>query len=364
LRAVAILLVLWHHAPVILRAPLALYNGTFWRMSGSGWMGVDLFFVLSGFLITGILLRSRGATRQLRAFWARRALRIFPVAFVYLGALYFLARVLGWPPLLARFHRFAPYVLYVGNLDIAFNGWVDATLAILWSLAIEEQFYAVWPLLGRVLKPRVWLIVCAAIACGAPLARWWTWARYGQVATYVSTWCRIDNLAIGAALAIGYHDAALRPYFARACRWLAIPALVGVALAIAEPFGMLYPAHNPEWFALFGYSGIAIGFAVLIGLAADAPRGAHPILNNRVLRYIGRISYGIYLWHVLCGYLVDQFIAPRLGLGLSMKMIVWLALVLAWASLSWFAFEKPILAFKARFQLEGRQLGSSAQLAG
>jgi peptidoglycan/LPS O-acetylase OafA/YrhL len=281
-------MVLWHHAPLLLRAPASLFASTFWRMSATGWMGVDLFFVLSGFLITGILLRSRGAPHQLRRFWARRALRIFPVAVVYLGVVYFTARVFGFPPLLAHFNRWTPFVFYFGNIDIALHGWVDSSLAILWSLAIEEHFYALWPLAARWLTPRRLGALCVAIALAGPAIRWFTWPRLGPIAVYVSTWCRIDNLAIGGALAVGFHEAGLRERVVRACRWLAIPSLAVIALALAEPFGMLYPAHNPRWFAIFGYSAIALSFAVLVGLAADPAPAARPVLNNPVLRYIGR----------------------------------------------------------------------------
>jgi len=332
-----------------MRVPAGFFSSTFGRMSASGWMGVDLFFVLSGFLITGILLRSRGAPRQLRRFWIRRALRIFPVAIVYLGLVYFTARAFGWPPLLAHFNRWTPFIFYFGNIDIALHGWVDSAVAILWSLAIEEHFYAVWPLVSKLLSPRRLGALCVAIAIAGPLVRWLTWPRMGQIAVYVSTWCRIDNLAIGGALAVAFHETALRERTIRVCRWLAIPSLAWLVYVPAEPFGMLYPAHNPEWFAVFGYSAIAIAFAVLVALAADPSPAPRPVLNNPVMRYLGRISYGIYLWHILAGYVVQDLIGARLEPPL--KIIIWLFAAIGFASISWFAFERPILGLKKRFPI-------------
>jgi peptidoglycan/LPS O-acetylase OafA/YrhL len=342
LRAFAILLVLWHHGPILFRLPIAIYQSTFWRMGGSGWMGVDLFFVLSGFLITTILLRTRVAPHSLRRFWLRRALRIFPLAFLYLTLLYVGSRF-GEPPDLARFARWPAYFLYCANLDIAFRGWVDGSLAILWSLAIEEQFYALWPFATRWLAPRRLLALCLVIVVASPFVRKWTFAQMHYPAVYVATWCRFDTLAIGAALALLFDDTKLREHTLRICRLGWPLAALTVLLALCEPFGMMYPGHYPDWFPVVGYTVLPLAFAVFVALAADGE--SHPLLGHPLLRAIGRISYGLYVWHYWVGDFLRRHTASWSG---DARLSLWIAATFAVATLSWFAFERPILSLKAR----------------
>ena len=123
LRGIAILLVLWHHAPHIFAPGNAIYDSWFWRASASGWMGVDLFFVVSGFLITSILLRTRERHDQLRVFWIRRALRILPLAYLYLFVLMGAAFSGADLDELKNPRVAFMYFFYLANLRIAAGGW-------------------------------------------------------------------------------------------------------------------------------------------------------------------------------------------------------------------------------------------------
>jgi len=121
LRALAILVVFVHHAPLILDAPLPFFEGA-GRLTSGGWMGVDLFFVLSGFLITGILLRTRSVPGALVTFLKRRALRIFPLAYLCLGVIYASAELIGCPARLQNYPAWHMWAFYVGNVRVMFHG--------------------------------------------------------------------------------------------------------------------------------------------------------------------------------------------------------------------------------------------------
>ncbi len=175
LRGLAILLVLWYHAPFLFRQlPEFSAEQTPWstlgligRMSLGGWIGVDLFFVISGFLITLILLRIKDRAGSTLAFWGRRGLRILPLALLYLAVLIGLTSIGDPLNMIPSFDGWAWYALYLGNIHIAMYGWQPLAVMILWSLAIEEQFYLIWPFIVRLctadqlLRSSVALIVIA-----------------------------------------------------------------------------------------------------------------------------------------------------------------------------------------------------------
>jgi len=210
LRGIAILLVLWYHASFLFRdlpefsaqqSPWAML-GVIGSMSLGGWIGVDLFFVISGFLITSILIRLRAVGGSLWLFWGRRGLRILPLAMLYLLAL-FVLEGLGDPlKMLPQFDGWAWYAFYLGNIHIAIYGWQPLAVMILWSLAIEEQFYLVWPILVRMCTARQVLWWSGGLMVVAPLVRAFTLSAADYPATYVFTFCRLDALAAGAVVAV------------------------------------------------------------------------------------------------------------------------------------------------------------------
>jgi peptidoglycan/LPS O-acetylase OafA/YrhL len=346
LRAIAVLLVLYGHAPQLLGRNGG-NDGGFWHCSRGAWIGVDLFFVLSGFLITSILLRARGTDGALRRFWIRRALRIFPLAYLYLLVL----ALVAWR--LPHFEHLAapdPYLwaaTYLINFHIAAQGWTTASLALLWSLAVEEQFYLGWPLLVLRASRRAVLIVVVGMIVATPILRALLAPRLGLDAVYVLTFCRWDTLACGALLALA-HDSPWRRHLPQLARWLLMPATAIIGWVLAAPIKAVDPG-TPSWFTAVGYTAVAASFAVWCALALDGERLPARLLSHPLIARIGRISYGLYVWHVLVAELLRQLL-HRLGVGGDLLERTGLWLVALWlvASTSFRWIEAPLLRWKDR----------------
>ena len=233
LRGIAIILVMLHHFTYY--RPTSGIDALIASVLFFFWTGVDLFFVLSGFLITGILLDTRGNERYFTNFYARRTLRIFPLYYLVL----FLAFVVL--PKFPAVHAVLagrsidlppqwPYWLYLTNFSIADRGWVHGWVDVAWSLAIEEQFYLVWPLVIWLCPPRLVVWLCTAIFVAEVFAR--SCARASDMPVlpiYVVTWFRLDGLVIGALLAVALR----RGIMPELDRLAPVVVIVGVAGLIA-----------------------------------------------------------------------------------------------------------------------------------
>lgn len=352
LRGIAILLVLWYHAPFLFRqlpefsaqaSPWAM--GAFWRVSLGGWIGVDLFFVISGFLITLILIRVREEVSSSLVFWGRRALRILPLAVLYLVVLFALIR-LGDPlEMLPRFDGWAWYALYLGNIHIAMYGWQPLAIMILWSLAIEEQFYLVWPFLVRMCNAHHILWWSIGFIAMAPFIRALTLSVADYPATYVFTFCRLDALAAGAVIAVLYSSRDWREQMIASCKKLAAPALAVIMITLLVPFSPSLPQTRPWLFSVFGYSWLAVSFAILLAASLDAQGPIKILLTSRILKFLGRRCYGLYLWHVLAAGIIIAAL-QQWQIGFYAHVLLWLATLLMMASGSWLVYEQPILRLK------------------
>ena len=350
LRAVAVGLVLLYH---------------FWRPARQsvhfGGIGVRLFFVLSGFLITGILLQSRtlvdrGETEArvaIRHFYIRRFLRIFPLyyfalAVACLGNVYDARAGIVW------------HVSYLSNVyffleNAAQPGRWGGSVAHLWSLAMEEQFYLVWPWI-ILFAPRRWLpaIVLGAIAF-APLFRLVVTAATGNDITPILPFGCLDSLGLGGYLAMtldpGFKSHPhIRPIGASAL-WIGVP-LFAVHQAVTDT----------GWWLLFRIVSFDLAVALLaVWLVARAAQGigglAGRVLELGPLRYLGTISYGIYIYHLMLPDLLLR-LAHRLGypelfapLGNQTLRFLFFysALTVAVAAISWHCFEGPINRQRNRF---------------
>lgn len=354
LRGIAIALVLSYHGVCLLNAEV-LYqtqrsSSWFWRMALTGWIGVDLFFVISGFLITSILLRTRHDARQLPIFWWRRALRIFPLAFLYLAVLV-LFSVSGLHTLPLSAKEFAAYFLYFGNVHIALYGIQIPAIMILWSLAVEEQFYAVWPLIVRFITPRRVLAICAVLIVAAPVVRLLVNYTLGYQAAYVFTLCRADTLALGSGLAIVLQTTSRRGQlllWARRLCPLALLVLLAIMLVGFEP---LSPSMMPIWFTVIGFSVVASCFAIVVTAAVEPSPLTRRVLAFRPLRALGKICYGVYIWHCLvAAMLINTCFALGLPMDFWVLFPIWLTLTLVVASISWYFFESPVLELKKYFR--------------
>jgi len=362
LRGIAILLVLWYHGPFLFRdLPEFASNHSPWEalgfigtMSLGGWVGVDLFFVVSGFLITTILFRSHERGCSPWVFWGRRGLRILPLAFLYLGVLFLLTYLDDPLKVLAQFESWGWYVFYLGNIHIALYGWQPLAVMILWSLAIEEQFYLVWPLLVRACSPRVVLWCSAVLMAMAPVIRAIMLSAADYPATYVFTLCRVDALAAGAVVAIIFDNHLWQAEAARLCRRLAPFALVVMLMTFLAPFSPSLPETRPWFFSVFGYSWLAVSIAILLGASLNTTGLWVALLKSPVLTFLGKRCYGLYLWHVLVAGFVTACLRP-FQFGFNMHLLLWSGALVIVAAGSWLLFEEPLLRLKQYLPYAQRQ---------
>lgn len=329
-----------------------LAHGLHW-----GSRGVDLFFVLSGFLITGILFDSK--TRDphfFRNFYARRTLRIFPLYFGSLALFLILMPLCFAMPIAfdsARENQFWLWA-YCSNIYMSFDGsWCFGALDHFWSLAVEEHFYLVWPFVIFFCSQRQALIAALSIAALAALGRiGLSLVTEPGVAVDVATWFRCDALLIGSAFALLLRGNMDRSTF----RWIAWGALT-IGLLGSVPW-LLQPESRMK---TIPHTTFAIMFGGVVALAAtSAPQSWwQKVWNSRILGTFGRYSYAMYVFQaplipllapvfstaMLLNYTGSVF-AARLIYILSMT-----ALTFALAIVSWHVLEKHCLKLKKRFEL-------------
>ena len=359
LRGIAILLVLWYHAPFLFQHvqdvggepnPWSML-GFLGTMSLGGWIGVDLFFVISGFLITSILIQMQADCISPRVFWGRRALRIFPLGGTYLLIL-FLLTFLGDPlRMIPQFEGWAWYAFSLGNIYITMYGWQPLALMILWSLSVEEQFYLVWPLIVRMVihNGLIWWII--GIILAVPLVRAITLSIADYPGTYVFTLCRIDALAAGALVSVLLNSHEWRQRTLRASERLVLPAIGLIGLTFLIPFSPSLPETRPWFFSVFGYSWLSVSFAICLAASVSATGLWYRALTSRVLTFLGRRCYGLYIWHVLVASMILETLRP-LHVGFYGHVTLWVAALLVVASGSWVLLEEPVLRLKRMIPYE------------
>lgn len=360
-RGVAIALVMLHHFTQEVPARTTL-DHVLLDFTNSTWIGVDLFFVLSGLLITGILCDARRATNYFTAFYARRALRIFPAYYSLLALLYFVLPVLG--------HALAGKVqsqpawlwLYGANWLTAFHGWPDRPVAHLWSLAIEEHFYLVWPLIVYCVPARGLAAVCVGIVLAAAAVRGWLLdAGFARTAPYVLTHARADSLALGALVAVLLRAPALRVRLAPGLGWAALVGSGATLAWLIGEWGLGWPGFSRAQM-VWGLGAISACFAAFHAWLLLRAGAEHPlvrVLRSRPLRALGRYSYALYLFHLPLEAFVRWLglhpskLAPWWGAYWPITLLYIAgnaALSYAAAAFSWRLLEAPLLRFKDRFK--------------
>ncbi len=319
-----------------------------------GWMGVDLFFVLSGFLITGILVDSREEPGYFRNFYMRRVLRIFPLYYGVLFALLLLTPALG-----IQWHGiFIPLLLYLQNFQnynrYTFSLAPGVTLNHLWSLAIEEQFYLLWPLLVfaararlRVLRLALVLSVCALLFRFVLMAQWGN-----AYAAHHSMFARADALLLGGVLAMLYRGSAwprvlaIAPWLFAGCAGLVVVSLLRPAVPL---FASMY------WIFCVRFSIVAFASCGLL-VWSLRPGLVSRGFSMLPLRWFGKYSYGLYVLHLIfLPYLSrvgrDAFFAlthnKAAAVALTAFAVLGLASLAAWLSFQF--YEKPFLRLKRYF---------------
>lgn len=337
LRGIAVLLVLFTHTPSVLKGPAGLW---FQAYLEPGYMGVDLFFALSGFLITRILLADKERGAGMRGFWIRRAVRIFPAAYLTLAVVACL-----WPgPELPWVATYTSNFYFLGEHS-------PSPLAHTWSLAVEEHFYLVWPLLLFGLsRSKSLLVILGGMLPLAAATAWFVIARHpAEQLVYLGhiTPARILTLSLGSLLA--FAEPRLR---ARPGAWTVV-GLLGVVLGYTWVLaGFLVPALRPTvgFHHLFGFALFSTS-VVLLFIEADRLKLPRPAaLLGTPLAFIGRISYGLYLYHLPIFFAFDVRGSAASGRLTASRMVLAIGTSLVVAVLSYYSFERPLLRWGRRFR--------------
>ena len=333
-----------------------------------GVLGVDLFFVLSGFLITGLLLEAKGEPHYFRNFYARRTLRIFPLYYVVLAVLFgVIPAVTTTPPLLevARQHQVWLWTYTTNFYIAATSSWASLTyVSHFWSLAIEEHFYLVWPLLVFAFRREALARICVGvIAAGLALRIVLVLSGVSDLSVSVLTPCRIDTLAVGALLALLVRREGV------GARLLDRAPLLALGLAAAVVAVSLFGVRTKLWLPVLhqvrgSLYALFFGALTLVSLGRSTRPGAAlaaRIFQSRLLSFLGKYSYGLYVYHGLfTWYLVEVRANERLdrlfgyhhSLTIVARALLGVGVSVVVAVLSYELMEKKFLALKRYFAAE------------
>lgn len=371
IRGIALLAVMFSHAGPYIQSDTLTGKLLNYAMV-PGWSGVELFFVLSGFLITGILLKTKAAGNYFSSFYMRRFLRIFPIYYfvVTLGLL--LAPHSSWwnsllPPLEKT--RIA-YYFYLQNWPVFWNHANFMPVSVFghfWSLAVEEQFYIVWPLVIWLLPETGILWLCGAgLVLALPLRIYMVHLYAGDFTAMALTSSRVDGLLVGAMLAI-FLRRGLIPL-----RWIYLALAVGASL-----LGYIAAFHHRELIATYvymptiGITGFALVMGAFLALSQHRIPWLHRVLTLGWLRTTGKYSYGMYIYHVPIYLVSVKILARYFGISVPMPLhFAWLYIAVLIgvtflvAKLSYDYIESRILGLKIYFKprFESRQTPARERL--
>lgn len=348
LRGVAIILVLF------------LHNFDFLNYFFFGWLGVDLFFVLSGFLITEILLKTLDQPHYIRNFYVRRILRIFPLYYFVLIVCLLILPHIKQVTVNAEYYTSNQGWLwaYLQNWLYSFKEpYGDKLLLHTWSLAVEEQFYLVWPFIILLLrKPGRLLVFVFLLLVAVAVARYAVWVYWKEDLAYSSlyTFTRIDGLCIGCMLALLMR---INPGFLTNYTSIIVLLMAGIN------FGFYFindqRSFTLPYLAFAGYTTFAVLFGILV---YEAVRGKSKVIqflfDNRLLKFFGRISYGLYVYHWPIYILlfpstlsfVSKFMPGTYRIAEVTSAFIVSAIGVLVSVLSFHYFEKPFLQLKDKFQ--------------
>jgi peptidoglycan/LPS O-acetylase OafA/YrhL len=327
-RGVAIVLVLAYHS---------IYGE---RFLPGGFIGVDIFFVLSGFLITSILLEEWGRRSGIsfRQFYRRRALRLFPALWVVMAAQLTYSLAIH-SPRRPELKMLTAIFFYFGNWSWKFGVYLPSTMGQMWTLAIEEQFYLVWPLLllglmrSRNRRLTVGVMVgLIAVAFFSRLALWQSGVFWTKITA--QTEVRLDALIIGALLS-----------YALKIGWRTPRRIGAYGLAAGAAIGVLALVIHPwsGWMFQGGYTVVAVAAALLIWAALDRGTLVGRAMAVRPARVLGRLSYSLYLWHGLIFVAVQREWPHWPGVA---RLVAGVGLTAIAATLSYRFVEQPFLRRK------------------
>ncbi|CAN5722218.1 acyltransferase [soil metagenome] len=319
IRGLAIALIVTYHFLSSNDHTTSRVVATFIGARSSLWVGVDLFFALSGFLITGILFDTVQSRTFLRSFYGRRSVRIFPLYFLALaviGVMIF-AQGKSW-----QGYQW-PFFFYLNNTPLVLGQIVPEPLQEysnhLWSLALEEQFYLLWPFAVLLVKDRrklmtlaVGFSLVALIIRVTLLTRGWD-----TEFTYKMLPCRMDSLLIGGWLALAVRGPNRAVIIQRAKGVFGIAFLILLVDACLER-GLNW--STSKFINSFGYTITAVASTALIAVALNSAGTVSHFFRQAWLRTLGKYSYGIYVWHMIIGPSVVRYVRTQMPLGTSSKL--------------------------------------------
>lgn len=340
IRGIAVLAVLIFHFFQLQPVGGTFLLDTFQKLTKFGQTGVTLFFVLSGFLITRILLQTRKTEGYFRNFYARRTLRIFPLYYAYLILELVVLPLLGLMPAVAWSEQWF-YWVYLQNVPPTFDV-LRAGPGHFWSLAVEEHFYLLWPLIVQYASPRRLVAVTLGCILLAVVARV-VFIHQGFEVFYF-TLTRMDSLAFGALLALVEYFRGFRKTD------VVMFAVVGLLLGVViVPMWVLAGGSGAAWLQVFKFTLLSLAYFCVVGLAVVIPEQGWPVrrcYDNALMRYTGRISYGIYVYHPLCLIFTEGWTK---GQAMWVHLMAGVLLSYALASASFYLMEKPLLGYKRFF---------------
>ena len=363
IRGLAIILVLCTH--IFKRADIFTGNDfllSVTKPTNIGWIGVDLFFVLSGFLITGILLKNREKPDYFKNFYVRRILRIFPLYYLLVGGLLLFLPALDHSAGQRTQAYWPVFMLYQQNWMYIFQPEPSVLLGLTWSLAIEEQFYLIWPAIVYFLNKKALVIVSICIVIFSLATRIIMAQLQTQIEPYFSitsffyysTVTRFEGLALGALIAIAFNSDPMWKVRLSRFAWPVLVVFFGIFLVIVFP-DFPNPKSNNMILAVWGFSLLAYSAGALIVLATTLPETAilRRIFRNRIMTFFGRYSYSMYLIHLP---LISILLELMWKTG-RQNFTMWLAYVvisfagtILFSLLTWNLIEKHMLNLKQYFE--------------
>ena len=367
LRGIAILMVMLFH--FTLMPPVATWDKPLYTFARYGWAGVDLFFVLSGFLITSILLDAKGRKQYFKNFYARRMLRVFPLYYAFVAGLLILYPLVGDPGWTREaevlrdhwwwvwFHMTNWLVARTGDFSTA----TPLSTGGFWSIAIEEQFYLVWPLFVLLLSERQLQWLCGAFFLLSLVTRLgMTAVGLSWTAVFTVTFGRMDSLAVGALIA----TVARTPTGLNALRPFVLPIVIATVLPFVAIEVMLRFIERPNYTLALAVELSLIAAcsgALLVGTMTGNLDGIGArFTHSTILRSFGKYSFALYLfhghlnrWFEKFGFDVQGRSAPSSAGSIMPRQLLYLFMAIGFsyllAFLSWHLYEKHFLRLKTAF---------------
>ncbi len=365
LRGVAIIIVIALHifkrAAYFTKHPVLLFIT---NLTTIGWVGVDIFFTLSGFLITSILLRAKNQEHYFRNFYIRRILRIFPLYYAAIAFVLLFAPKLE-PEFLDQLNIALPVLLlYQQNWAMLFNSFhLTGYLGVTWSLAVEEQFYFIWPFVIFFLDREKLIKVSfgyIAVSIAARILGALFWGNLGDVSAFFAygSFARFEQMLIGALLAIFLASEGAREYVRRyslAVFVVSLSAFAALCFMMRPTLPHMEYANYP--LTIGGYTTAALFTTGLIGVFVTHPPQdvLRRLFRNPILAFFGKYSYSMYLFHVTVALiLLDLFWHSELRgwKPYFLYIISTYAVTVLISLLTWNLLEKHVLGFKKYFEYE------------